>query len=247
MGSNDHPLDALQPQYDTEDTFVTPIAKVVISIASSLPMPWPLDRVIAKVKDYLGADSTERIKLMLETCASEVRMHDDRLRNLEGDRRAMQDYADTSRDLLLDAARKAESTRAKERIKRIALILANALVAASPPDTEETEELMRIAMNLSDSEIGYLRELIRIEGHMLMSRDHIDRYQAHEAWAHGFWGASVDPNLDSVFSKLESYGLFARIAPPNNLNITADFQNRYVLLNKGLRLAEMIREAATLT
>jgi hypothetical protein len=48
-----------------------------------------------------------------------------------------------------------------------------------------------------------------------------------------------------VFSKLESYGLVARIPPPNNLNISADFQNRYVLLKKGARFATLIREAAT--
>lgn len=51
-------------------------------------------------------------------------------------------------------------------------------------------------------------------------------------------------HLDSVFSKLESYGLVARIPPPNNLNITADFQNRYARLSKGLRFVELARSSA---
>ena len=37
----------------------------------------------------------------------------------------------------------------------------------------------------------------------------------------------------------------SRLAPPNNLNILADFQNRYVLLKKGLRFVTLIREAAS--
>jgi hypothetical protein len=47
-----------------------------------------------------------------------------------------------------------------------------------------------------------------------------------------------------VFRKLESYGLTARIPPPNNLNIMDGFQNRYVLLKKGLRFVDFIPQKA---
>jgi hypothetical protein len=64
-------------------------------------------------------------------------------------------------------------------------------------------------------------------------------------WEQGPWGTRIDPEIDSVFSKLESYGLVSRIAPPNNLNISADFQNRYVLLAKGLRFVDLVQQRAT--
>ncbi|MFZ0279679.1 MAG: hypothetical protein WA254_06575 [Candidatus Sulfotelmatobacter sp.] len=128
-------------------------------------------------------------------------------------------------------------------MKRIGLILANALVESKPTDADEVEEMMRIAAELSDGDIVYLRELVRIEEQMLQAQDHISRYDAHMKWDQGFWGDRVDPEIDSVFSKLESYGLVARLAPPNNLNVMADFQNRYVLLKKGLRFVTLIREA----
>jgi hypothetical protein len=150
---------------------------------------------------------------------------------------------EVSRELLLDAARKAESTRAKERVKRIGLILANAIVE-SKPDADETEEMMRAAMELSDREIEFLRELVKIESSILETQGHIPRFEAHNSWERGPWGDRVDPEIDSIFSKLESYGLVARLAPPNNLNISADFQNRYVLLKKGLRFVILIREAS---
>jgi hypothetical protein len=58
----------------------------------------------------------------------------------------------------------------------------------------------------------------------------------------------VIPELDSVFNKLESYGLVTRIHPPNNINIMADYQSRYVLLPKGVRFVALIgSRAAELT
>lgn len=57
-------------------------------------------------------------------------------------------------------------------------------------------------------------------------------------------GNEAGGDLDSTFSKLESYGLVSRLAPPNNQNIMADFQNRYVLLQKGLRFSDSITSFA---
>lgn len=66
--------------------------------------------------------------------------------------------------------------------------------------------------------------------------------QCHQAWEGGFWKNNTDPSTDSVFGKLESYGLCSRIPPPNNLNIMADFQNRYALLQKGLRFVTLVQQ-----
>ena len=148
-------------------------------------------------------------------------------------------------DLVLDAVRKAANTRAVERVKRIGLILANGTIEPTLTDGDEIEEMMRVAMELGDGDVRYLSELVRIEGEQVMNLGRLTRYAAYTMWEQGFWGASVDSEIDSTFSKLESYGLVARIPPPNNLNITADFQNRYVLLRKGLRFAELVKQKAS--
>ena len=88
-----------------------------------------------------------------------------------------------------------------------------------------------------------MQQLLRIEGPALQLQDHIARYDAHTRWEQGYWGTRIIPEIDSVFSKLESYGLVSRIPPPKNLNIMADFQNRYVLLKKWVRFAALIHEA----
>jgi len=229
-----------------EDLSVSPVGMLVLDILSHIPPVWPFDKIAERLKEHLAADSLERIRLMVETCMNEVRKHDDEIRRLRETLTAeeSQGRVEVLRELLLDAGRKAESTRAKERVKRIGLILANAAVESKPTDADEVEEMMRVAMELSDRDIEFVRELMKIQASMLQTQDHIPRYQAHASWEHGFWGLRIDPEIDSVFSKLESYGLAARIPPPNNLNISADFQNRYVLLKKGTRFVTLIREAA---
>jgi chemotaxis protein histidine kinase CheA len=246
MPIDDHPFDALEQQLRLEDPSTSPTTKIVRQFVSLVPLKWPFDKIAERLTGHLAADSVSRIRLMLETCMSEVRKHDEDIRRINAalTEKGSEAREEALRDLLLDAAHKADNTRARERVRRIGLILANTVAESKQTEADEIEEMMRVAMDLSDHDIGFLQELVRIEGRMLQHQDHIPRYDAHTTWEHGRWGNRVDPEIDSVFSKLESYGLVARLAPPNNLNIMADFQNRYALLKKGLRLVNLIRESA---
>ncbi len=246
MPADDFSFDALRHQFDLEDTSASPVNKAILSVLSSVPselLPWPIDKAVEKIKERLGADSLDRIRVMLETCMEEVRRHDTELKRLREDTSADEQAKRTEamKELLLDAARRAEATRAMERVKRIGTILAHAAVEPKPIDAEEIEEMMRIAMNLGDRDTEYLGELVRIEGAMVRDKGRAERQSAYRQWELGFWGPRLDPEIDSVFSKLESYGLVSRIPPPNNLNISADIQNRYVLLEKGLRFSDLMK------
>ena len=179
----------------------------------------------------------------METIANEVVKHAEEIERIQAVV-AAQDVgltADAMIPLFVDAMRKAESTRAEERVRRIGLIFANAVFEKGQPDNDEIEELMRVATELSDRDVEFLAELVRVEGGIVRNQGRIERYSAHTMWEQGRWGGRVDPELDSVFSKLESYGLVTRLAPPNNLNIMADVQNRYALLPKGARFVHLIR------
>ena len=212
-----------------EDLSSSPVTKKLLLVVSLFPLVWPFNKIAEYLKDHLAADSEERIRLMLETCIDEIRKHEAELEQFRRTKSEQQSQAreEVSRELLLDAARKAENTRAKARVKRIGLILANAVVEPKPTDADEIEEMMRVATELSDPDIELLKELVRIEGDAVRAQGRVARYDAHTRWEQGSWGNRVVPELDSVFSKLESYGLVSRI-PPNNLNIMADYQNRCV-------------------
>jgi hypothetical protein len=60
--------------------------------------------------------------------------------------------------LLQTAQQKAQATRAAERIRRIAQILTHSICEPIPPP-DETEELMGIAMNLTDEDVVVLLEV----------------------------------------------------------------------------------------
>jgi hypothetical protein len=145
-----------------------------------------------------------------------------------------------------DAGRKAEDTvklnlsahcyNDDDEDERTVLMLP---IRPKPTDADEVEELMRVAMELSDRDIEPLRELVRIEGDAVRAQSRIPGYDPHIRWGQGSWGTRVVPELESVFCKLESYGHVSRIPPPNNLDIMADYQNRYVLLRKDTRFVDL--------
>jgi hypothetical protein len=244
---DDNPIDALKHRFEMEDLSTSPVTERVLQIAASLPLVSPLDKIVEWLKKHLAADAAERDRLMLETIASEVLKHAEELQRTQ---RVLTDQASRMSEevlgpLLVDAARKAENTRAKKRVRRIGLILANAIIETSRADADEIEEMMRVAMELGDRDVYFLRELVKLEGHMLTGDlKRIPRHAAHVRWVDGPWGERVDPELDSVFNKLESYGLVSKIAPPNNFNILADYQNRFVLLPKGARFVALIKSRA---
>ena len=185
-----------------------------------------------------------RIELVLIVIQEQLRRHEDELRSLV--EKSEQEYRKRFQEwfeLLEDGAKKAEQTRSRERVKRLGFILANSLLMSTPPQADEVEEMMRDATELSESDVLYLGELVRVQGGLMESSGVVPRYQAWSSWPNGFWGEKItDGEIDSVFSKLESLGLVARIAPPNNLNIMANFQNRYALLRKGLQFVEFVKQ-----
>jgi hypothetical protein len=242
MPADDNPLDALQKQFDLEDSSRWPPAQSLVKVANTIPLPPLLRTAVAAVNVRFATDSQHRIKVMLETCADEIKKHEDRIANLEqrlSPEESQRREKETG-ELMVDGARKASNTRSPERVKRIGLILANSLTDAAPIDADMVEEMMRVAMELTDNDISHLRELVRIEGALVEPKGRIERWTAHQTWEQGSWRSAINGEIDSVFSKLESYGLVSRIPPPNNLNITADFQNRYLLLMKGLRFVKLI-------
>lgn len=237
----DDPVRAVKQQFELEDLSKSPVSEKLLNVASTVPLPYPFDKLVEKLKGHLASDSVERIGLMLEACIDETNRQGRRIENVE---QRVQIQPEVLTELVMDAARKAENTRSRDRVKRIGRILANAAFEAKPTDADDIEEMMRVAMELSDRDVELLRELVRIEGEAVRTRGRLERYDAYTRWEQGQWGSRLDPELDSVFSKLESYGLVSRLAPPNNLNLMADFQNRYVLLPKGARFAQLIQTLA---
>jgi len=246
MAIDDNPIEALRRQFELEDSSKSPVSTGLVKAASELlgfgKLPGPLDPIIRKVAEIISDDGHARIKIMLETVADQVIKHDKEIRELREKQNSEQGKQRSEQEarLVVDGARRAAATRSMERVKRIGIILAQAIFEPTPPDEDEIEEMMRVAAELAEEDVKYLGDLVRVEGRILRGKTHIERYTAYIEWERGPWGTRVDPRIDSVFHKLESYGLVSAIAPNNTLNVSADIQTRYVLLPKGLRFADLI-------
>ena len=246
MAIDDNPIEALRRQFELEDLTKSPVSEVVMRVSTGLakfaPLPSSLQSILETVNDRIGTDSLERIAIMLKTVADEVVKHDKSISQLRESLSAEQkrDRNEREAGLVVDGARKASATRSITRVRRIGILLARTISAPVVHNEDEIEEMMRIASELSDADIGYLNELVKIQERFLERRPYVERYTAYQSWESGRWGTRADPTLDSVFHTLESYGLVSAIAPNNTFNITADIQTRFALLPKGLRFAKLI-------
>jgi hypothetical protein len=104
---------------------------------------------------YQDAFESERSAYLFECVIEDLRWLRDRLNQLSSEQH---EYLSTDWPrLLLDADRKARATRAKARIKRIAEIVCSSIRAKPLPPPDLTEEMMRIATELSDDDVLVLR------------------------------------------------------------------------------------------
>jgi hypothetical protein len=242
----DDPIKALQQQFENEERSSDPVLPRVAKLISALPSSSPVGQVVRGLSDallgHLQADRIEKMDLLINTIIDEFRRLEKRLDEMAEQSSVMKARFERWVPLVVDGLNRAERTRAEDRIVRIGLILTNSFVDSSPIESDKIEEMMRIAMELSDRDIQFLKALVTLQGGIVETQGRIDRFNAWMSWPKGPWGERVDGEIDTVFGKLESFGLAVRLAPPNNLTINADFQNRYALLREGLDFARFAQQ-----
>ena len=130
MASDDLSFDAAKRQQELEDAFISPIPKILIRLLSRIPTSnWLVDRVIAFLKARLDSDANERIKVMLDSFAIDLRRLDSQVRALHQSMSSeeIERRVESAQALLLDGARRAAATRSIERIKRASVSLSRTL------------------------------------------------------------------------------------------------------------------------
>jgi hypothetical protein len=181
MAIDDHPITALRNRIHLEAVSDLPFLDLIVSAVSKWKhIPPPVMVALNGIKKASDLDSQHKAKLMLDTFGDEIVKTDGRVDVLSDQVKAIKE--EFASGLLLDAVRKASVTRDNERVKRIGLILAHGLPAQTPSEADEIEEMMRIAMELSDLDVSYLAKLVALEGLIVRSRGRIERYSAHTTW-----------------------------------------------------------------
>lgn len=235
----DNPMSALNTQTKLEESSAVPFGGLLLALLSavtggSLPVQL-LETLRAK-------DEQHRVSVFIDTLGEEINRLDakvaeilEKLSPVEQEQAALVIIG-----LITDATRKAAAIRSEERIKRIAAILAHGLAALEAEEVDQIDEMMRVAMDLTDYEVDCLSKLVGMEGSIVKVHGRISRYDAHQQWESSDFKSKNDPEVEGAFAKLESYGLVWRIPSQNNMNVMADIMNGYALLPKGLRFVELI-------
>ncbi len=82
MAIDDNPVDVLRRQFELEDTSSMPFEGVILTAlqSTSKALPYPLDKLVDRLKEGIGADATHRIRVMVEVCGDEIIRQDKILR-----------------------------------------------------------------------------------------------------------------------------------------------------------------------
>jgi hypothetical protein len=154
--------------------------------------------------------------------------------------------ADDLPGLTLDAMRRAEGIRAKDRIKRLARVLVHAAEVGRHDQADYAEEMLRIAVELSERDVHVLREIVLVQARQIRQ----DLGRVTPRVAHD-WMPTITASLktagflqgeiDSVCAKLESFGLVTKTE--RNVNLISDNPTPYALLQKGLDFINYIKSA----
>ena len=190
------------------------------------------------LKLAIKSDRSERLNYLVSVLVEEFKRLAPQLDHVRDSADHFAFIKDKWPGLLLDAAKKAEETRAKERIKRIGIILANSPVRNPLDSVDDVEEMMRVAMALSDEEVRVLRQVCKTQtahGHA------IERSQAQGSWQKNQWGSLgfKATQVQSICLKLQSFGLVSEVIP-NNRNVFDKQIHSFALLPKGSAFIEYI-------
>jgi DNA-binding transcriptional MerR regulator len=156
--------------------------------------------------------------------------------------------SDEFRDAMASASLQALRTTQKERLKRLALILANG-VKDNDLSAERNDDMMRAAVELKDADISMLGDLYQLWKSFL---DRVDKAKGaitsspnfhneiQNVW-HNF-GRSLNPvaqlEYRGSFARLQSHGMIQQVAFSNN----EVGREPYLLLEDGARFYEHLRK-----
>jgi hypothetical protein len=233
----DDPIKAAETQLAAEERERSPVRRYVSKVSDFVPNP-----IANALSNFLRDDSEAKLQYLIDVMKDEIAyLRSDVERLISESKQYRQFTENVWPSLVLDAFRKAEQTRAKDRIERIGHILTQSLMQSPPPSGDEVEELMRIAMDLSDREVSLLAEIARLQGPALTGDGSPTQFSQTS------WAAARLPqlgmNVEDVFSigpKLESFGLI-RETLESRRGTSVPRPWPYALLPKGLRFLELAK------
>jgi hypothetical protein len=239
--SIDNPFEQVEALIASDERQQLPESvEAILKAIAKVPGAGP---IVAAVRYESQKQQIENTELMLRTVWEELKRVSATLDQFARD--PMQH--DAVRRLILDAARKSEDLRDKNRIERIGKILAHSITQPLS-NYDKAEELMRVARDLSDADVLGLSHLYDTQFEALRRRGlHIEINEINGIWRENLSTDRIkgvlQPEWLSIFLKLQGLGLATaveRIATQ-----VAPTEQVFALLPKGADFVHYIQGAVT--
>jgi hypothetical protein len=217
----DDPITALQGlnlsderQRSPVSRFAKPFLEITKLIAGG-GVEIPIGGLKAAV-DWLSRKAESNLEEFVDVLAADLRYRGAQVQKLLVENEAQRKFVeDELPGLAVDALRRAEQCRAKERIGRLAKILGHAAEVGAQDGPDTVEEMMATATGLSDLEVLVLQlAATEYRKERAAHPQEAQRAVAARAWMRvpGIAKFSVsEDELLSVGAKLESFGLAVRV------------------------------------
>ncbi len=234
----DDPLKAAEAQVASDERQISPVTHLVAKLAAAVNI-----KPAEKISKMLANRRIENLEYLFGVLLEEFKKSNKRPEDVnETHRRFLEtEYV----ELVADGFRKAENIRAKQRIVRIGNILASAAEIGPSASLDGAEELMRVAMNVSDLDVAVLREIHNAQAKYLNNnqQERVNFELANDAWRESpprISGIS-DGQIQSCCATLQSFGLLARVE--RNQYKLGPNEIPFALLKRGAIFIDFIRNS----
>jgi hypothetical protein len=205
-----------------------------------LPAAAPFSRVL---ESFVNKRKQENRDLLFQTVVDELEKLLDREIKFSEDHK--QWIRDEFPGLLLEGLSRAEQTRSRDRIVRLAKVIRNALEVGPSHPVEVAAEMMRVAAELSEQDVAALSLMYKFQPNSLRhgsGRPEIN--EANSTWAQLEKEDKFFRSADvySTCLKLQSFGL---IMAMERIPTTLGLQSiPYALLPKGSQFIDYVKDEA---
>lgn len=209
----DDPIDAAEAMIASDQRQRSALVQGLADIVDLLPpVKAPLPPLIERISKWLDNRRAENHAYLLNVVKEELQKLIAKVQTLSNEQNEF-----LNRDflpLLLEGFKRAENLRARERIERIGKILGYAAEQGTKMALDHTEEMMRVAMDLTDDDVIVLREIYKTQAPILeRNQGRIVIDQVNEAWRHNHPKVrNMDEGeMQSICAKLQSFGLVTQV------------------------------------
>jgi hypothetical protein len=148
--------------------------------------------------------------------------------------------------LMIEAVSKAERTGSRERIERLGMIVVHTLRQGPEADLDQTDEMLRVSVELSAADVDILVAIYSVEFIELAPMNFLpDKNVANRSWKQlqSLYPIFASPEVHSTCAKLQSLGLVTQVPViPTMLDLTSI---PYAILRNGAQYVEAIGIART--